>query len=47
VDDIKMNLREMGWDSVDWIDIAQERDEHGIESLGSMKFWEVLEWLHN
>jgi hypothetical protein len=21
--------------------------EHGIESSGSIKYWEVLEWLHN
>jgi phage-related protein len=23
---IKMNLREIGWDGVDWIDMAQDRD---------------------
>jgi hypothetical protein len=27
VDDIKMDLREIGWDGVDWIDIAQDRDQ--------------------
>jgi hypothetical protein len=27
VDNIKMDLREMGWDSVDWIDLAQDRDQ--------------------
>jgi hypothetical protein len=21
--------------------------EHGIEPLGSIQFWEILEWLHN
>jgi hypothetical protein len=26
VDNIKMDLREIGWDGVDWIDMAQERD---------------------
>jgi hypothetical protein len=27
VDNIKMNLREMGWNGVDWIDMAQDRDQ--------------------
>jgi predicted membrane protein len=27
VDNIKMDLREMGWDDVDWIDMAQDRDQ--------------------
>jgi hypothetical protein len=27
VDDIKMDLREIGWDGVDWVDLAQDRDE--------------------
>jgi hypothetical protein len=26
VDNIKMDLREIGWDGVDWIDMAQDRD---------------------
>jgi hypothetical protein len=26
VDNIKINLREIGWDDVDWIDMAQDRD---------------------
>jgi hypothetical protein len=26
VDNIKMDLREIGWDGVDWIDLAQDRD---------------------
>jgi hypothetical protein len=34
---------------MDWIDLAQGRDqcEHGNEPLGSIKCWEVFEWLHN
>jgi hypothetical protein len=24
---IKMDLREMGWDYLDWIDLAQDRDQ--------------------
>jgi hypothetical protein len=27
VDNIKKNLREIGWDGVDWIDNAQDRDQ--------------------
>jgi hypothetical protein len=26
VDNIRMNYREMGWDGVDWIDLAQDKD---------------------
>jgi hypothetical protein len=26
-DNIKMDLREIGWDEVDWIDMAQDRDQ--------------------
>jgi hypothetical protein len=27
VDNIKMDLREVGWDVRDWIDLAQDRDQ--------------------
>jgi hypothetical protein len=27
VDNIKMNLREIGWDGIDWIDMTQDRDQ--------------------
>jgi hypothetical protein len=27
VDNIKMDLREIGWDGIDWIDLAQDRDQ--------------------
>jgi hypothetical protein len=27
VDNIKMDLRERGWDGVNWIDMAQDRDQ--------------------
>jgi hypothetical protein len=27
VDSIKMDLREIGWNGVDWIDLAQDRDK--------------------
>jgi hypothetical protein len=27
VDTIKMDLREIGWDGMDWIELAQDRDQ--------------------
>jgi hypothetical protein len=27
VDNIKMDLREIGWDGEDWIELAQDRDQ--------------------
>jgi hypothetical protein len=27
VDNLKMDLREIGWDGIDWIDLAQNRDQ--------------------
>jgi hypothetical protein len=27
VDNIKMDLREIEWDRMDWIDLAQDRDQ--------------------
>jgi hypothetical protein len=27
VENIKMDLREIGWDGVDWIELAQNRDQ--------------------
>jgi hypothetical protein len=27
VDNIEMDLRGVGWDGVDWIDVAQDRDQ--------------------
>jgi hypothetical protein len=29
VDNIKMDLREIGWDGMDWIDLAQDTDVWG------------------
>jgi hypothetical protein len=40
VDNIKIDLREIGWDGMDWIDLAQDREQG---TLGSIKCWEVLE----
>jgi hypothetical protein len=53
VDNIKMDLREREWDGMDWIHLVQDRDQwralckHGNEPSGSIKCWEVLEWLLN
>jgi hypothetical protein len=27
VDNIKVDLREIGWDGMDWIDLAQDRNQ--------------------
>jgi hypothetical protein len=27
VDNIKMDVREIGWDDIDWIDLPQDRDQ--------------------
>jgi hypothetical protein len=37
VDNIKIDLREMGWDGMDWIELAQGSCEHGDEPSGSLK----------
>jgi hypothetical protein len=42
VDNIKMDLREIEWGGMDWIDLSLDR-EHGSEPSGSIKCWEVLE----
>jgi hypothetical protein len=40
---IKMDLTEIGWYGMDWIDLAQDRNQWRALA----KLWEVLEWLHN
>jgi hypothetical protein len=53
VDNIKIDLRETGWDGVDWVNLTQVRGpvegscEPGDEPSGSIKCWEVFEWLPN
>jgi hypothetical protein len=50
-DNIKMDLRDMGWSGMDWIDLAQGRDQwralviHVNERSGSIRWWEIFEWL--
>jgi hypothetical protein len=47
VDNIKMDLKEIGRDGVDWMDTDQWRAlVNGIEPSGSIKCWGVLEGLH-
>jgi hypothetical protein len=36
-----MDLREIRWDGMDWIKLAQDRD-HGDEPSGSLKLLEVF-----
>jgi hypothetical protein len=50
VDNIKMDLRWIGWDGMDWIDLAQDRDQWRalVNAVmngpsGSIKCWEFLE----
>jgi hypothetical protein len=53
VDNIKIDVREVGWDDVGWIDLAQDRDQWRalvntvMKTSGSLKCWDVPEWLHN
>jgi hypothetical protein len=52
VDNIKIDLREIGWDGMDWIDLAKDRDQwralvKPVMHPGSLTCWEVPEWLHN
>jgi hypothetical protein len=42
VDNIKIDLREIGWGDMDWIDLAENMD-HGNEPSVSIKCWEILE----
>jgi hypothetical protein len=45
VDNIRMDLGEIGWRDVDWIGLAQDREtfcECGNEPLCSKKLWETI-----
>jgi hypothetical protein len=46
-EDIKMDLREIGWCDMDWIHMAEDRAscEHGNEPSGSIKCWKILVYL--
>jgi hypothetical protein len=53
VDNIKMDLREIGWDGRDWIEVAQDRDQWRalvntvMNLLVPYNCWEFSKWLHN
>jgi hypothetical protein len=38
-DNIKMDLREMGWGGMDWIDVAQDRDRWRALVNTVMNLW--------
>jgi hypothetical protein len=50
-DNIRMDLREIRWEGVDWMHLAQDRGQwrafmkKGNESSGSVKGGEFLDWL--
>jgi hypothetical protein len=44
---IGMDLGEIEWDGVEWIDVAQDMDQWRALVNTAVKCWEVLEWLHN
>jgi hypothetical protein len=39
VDNIKMNLGETGWDGMDWIDLAQDKDQWRATVNTVMNIW--------
>jgi hypothetical protein len=39
VDNIKMDLREIGWDDMDWIYLAQDRDQWMVLVNTVMNLW--------
>jgi hypothetical protein len=52
VDNIKVDLRERGWDGMDWIELAQDRDQwravvNTMNLWVPSNCWEFPEWLHN
>jgi hypothetical protein len=44
VDSIKMDVREVGWDGMDWIELSQDRDQWTAlnEPSGSLKLLEIF-----
>jgi hypothetical protein len=39
VDNIKMDLREVGWDGTDWIELAQDKDQWRALMNTVMNLW--------
>jgi hypothetical protein len=44
VDNIKLERREIGWDGVDWIDMAEDRDQWRalVNTVLNVRFHETL-----
>jgi hypothetical protein len=42
-----MDLREIRWDGMDFIDLAEDRDQWRALVNKLMNLREILEWLHN
>jgi hypothetical protein len=46
-----MDLGEIGWDGMDWIELAQDRDQWRalVNTVMNHRVncWEFSEWLHN
>jgi hypothetical protein len=53
VENIGMNLRVIGWDGMDWIELAQDTDQWRafVNTVMNLRVpkncWEFSEWLHN
>jgi hypothetical protein len=45
LDNFKIDLGEIRWDGMDWIDLAQDRDQ--CRALVNIKCLDVLEQLHD
>jgi hypothetical protein len=43
-DGIKMDLREIGWEGVEWIHLAQDRDRFGAAVYMVMNLWILAPW---
>jgi hypothetical protein len=45
VDNIEMDLREIGWDGVDWIEVAQDRDQWRaiVNTVINLRFLRIAE----
>jgi hypothetical protein len=46
VDNIKMDLKEIGWGGIDWIDLAQDRDQSRAlvnTVMNNRVCWKILE----
>jgi hypothetical protein len=39
LDNIKKDLREIGWDGIDWMDLAQDRDQWSALVNTLMNLW--------